>query len=404
MKSSVPNCNVSRKAPKFPYLILKSVTKMIYLDYAAATPVDERVLEAMLPYYRERFYNPSATYLPAEQVAGELNEARAKVAHWLGARPSEVIFTAGGTEANNLAIQGVMRQFPDGNIVTSAIEHDSVLETARRYDCREVGVKPDGTIDLQALEAAIDDKTVLVSIIYASNEIGTIQPLRDVAEIIIKKRAERSELPLYFHTDACQAANYLDIHATRLGVDMLTLNGGKIYGPKQSGVLYVSSKVILEPLILGGGQERNLRSGTENVAQAVGLAAALDLVQTDRQAETHRLQRLQAKFITELETKLPEVVINGSRKKRLPNNVHVTFPGIDNERLLIQLEERGILAAAGSACSASSDEPSHVLKAIGLSEADAQSSLRFTMGRATTEAEVTTTTETLKRLIIATRL
>lgn len=400
------------------------MTDMIYLDYAAATPVDERVLAAMRPYYTELFYNPSATYLPAKQVAGELHDARAKVAHWLGARPSEIIFTAGGTEANNLAIQGIMQQYPDGNIVTSGIEHDSVLETARRYDCREVGVGADGTVDLAALEAAIDDKTVLVSIIYASNEIGTIQPVADIAQIIKTKRAARVQAPgtrqqaqgassalqpalsslepaypLYFHTDACQAANYLDLHVARLGIDMLTLNGGKIYGPKQSGALYVASHVALQALIVGGGQERNLRSGTENVAQAVGLATALELVQTDRQAEAQRLQQLQAKFMAELEREIPSSIINGSRKRRLPNNVHVTFPDVDNERLLIELEEQGILAAAGSACSASSDEPSHVLKAIGLSDANAQSSLRFSMGRSTTAADIEAVVAALKALV-----
>jgi cysteine desulfurase len=378
------------------------MTDFIYLDHAAATPVDERVLEAMLPYYREQFYNPSATYLPARAVAAKLNEARASVAHWLGARPSEIIFTAGGTEANNLAIQGVMNQYPDGNVVVSSIEHDSVLLPAHEYDCREVGVTADGTIDLQALEAAIDDRTVLVSIIYASNEIGTIQPLRDVAAILERKRAERQigkDYPLYFHTDACQATNYLDLQVARLGVDLLTINGGKIYGPKQSGALYVSSQVVLNPIIRGGGQERNLRSGTENVAQSVGLAKALDLTQQARHDETKRLQALQESFFKALEQQIPDCIINGSRKKRLPNNIHVTFPGVDNERLLIQLEEQGILAAAGSACSASSDEPSHVLKAIGLSDETAQSSIRFTMGQTTTETQLTEVIASLQQLI-----
>ncbi|MGH7241235.1 MAG: cysteine desulfurase family protein, partial [Candidatus Saccharimonadales bacterium] len=294
-----------------------------------------------------------------------------------------------GTEANNLAIQGIMARFPEGNMVVSAIEHDSVLVPAARYDCRQVGVQPDGTIDLSALVAAIDEHTVLVSVMYANNEVGTIEPLKDVAAAIERVRAERqNKLPLYLHTDACQAANYLDLHVSRLGVDLLTLNGGKIYGPKQSGVLYVGAHVELQPQVLGGGQERGLRSGTENVAQSVGLATALELTQAMRRTETERLQELQRYFFAGIKETLPRAVVNGSRKKRLPNNLHTTLPGIDNERLLMQLDEAGILAAAGSACSASDEEPSHVLRAMGVSEADAQSSLRFTMGRQTTKAAI----------------
>jgi len=374
----------------------------IYLDYAAATPVDERVLQAMVPFWQEQFYNPSAGYLAARRVAQALDAARARVAHWLGARPSEIIFTAGGTEANNLAIQGTARQFPGTNVVVSAIEHDSVLAPARQYECREAGVLPDGTVDIERLNKLIDEQTVLVSIMYANNEVGTIEPIAEITKLVKQIRDERrrtgNNLPLYVHTDAAQAANYLDLHASRLGVDMLTLNGGKIYGPKQSGVLFVKGGVLLQPLLFGGGQERNVRSGTENVAQSVGLAAALDIAQAMRRAETDRLQVLQTEFFEKITEALPAVVINGSRKKRLPNNVHLTIPGQDNERLLMQLDEAGILAAAGSACSASDEEPSHVLKAMGVSDADAQASLRFTLGRATTAADIDRVVATLRRL------
>ena len=374
------------------------MSEPIYLDHAAATPLGARVLEAMQPYFAERFYNPSATYLVAKGVAKDLAAARTSVAGQLGAKPSEIIFTAGGTEANNLAIQGIMRQYPDATVVVSGVEHDSVIAPAAQYSCRIIGVQADGTVDLPSLEAAIDETTVLVSVMYANNEVGTIQPLKDVAEIIKRKRAERktgnreqgteNELPLYLHTDACQAANYLDLHVSRLGVDMMTLNGGKIYGPKQSGVLYVGSHVQLWPLILGGGQERGLRSGTENVAQVIGLAKALELAAEMRSAETKRLQELQRYFFAEIEKALPKAVVNGSRKKRLPNNLHVTIPGSDNERLLMQLDEAGILGAAGSACAASDEEPSHVLRAMGIEAADAQASLRLTMGRGTTQAQL----------------
>lgn len=358
-----------------------------YLDHAAATPVDPSVLEAMRPYWQEKFFNPSATYSAALEVKKALSEARAVVAHWFGARSSEIIFTAGGTEANNLAVHGVMQQFPEANLVVSAIEHESVLVPARRYNCREAAVGADGRLDLDDLRRKVDDKTVLISVMYANNEIGTVQPIREIAKLVSEIRRQRGTegLPLYLHTDACQAANYLDLHVARLGVDLMSVNGGKIYGPKQSGALYVKASARLQPLIDGGGQERGLRSGTENVPAIIGLAAALDKAQSTRHQEAKRLYDIQQYFFKLLEKSLPAAKINGSLKHRLPNNIHLTIPGQDNERLIIQLDEAGIMAAAGSACSASNEEPSHVLRAIGLSDAKARASLRLTMGRGTTE-------------------
>jgi cysteine desulfurase len=359
----------------------------IYLDYAAATPMDPAVQAAMQPYFTERFFNPSATYLAANSVRKDLEAARARAAYWLGARPAEIVFTAGGTEANNLAIRGVLSQFPDGTIVTTAIEHESVLATARAHDYREAPVTPDGIVDVDKLVSLIDDSTVLVSVMYANNEVGTVQPIRQIAREIAKIRLARrsagNKRPLYLHT-------------ARLGVDLLTINAGKIYGPKQVGALFVSSKVRLTPQVLGGGQERGLRSGTENVAGAVGLAAALDIVQERRHSEIIRLQALQRLFIEELAAAIPDVTVNGSQRTRLPNNVHITIPGADNERLIFQLDDAGILCAAGSACSADSGEPSHVLRAMGLSDAAARASLRFTMGRSTTAAQVRATVEKLQ--------
>lgn len=373
----------------------------IYLDHAAATPVDPSVLKAMEPYFSDQFYNPSATYYAARQAHQALDEARAGVAHWLGARPSEIVFTAGGSEANNLALHGIMRRYPDGNIVVSAIEHESVLEPAQDYDCREAAVDQDGRLDLKDLVAKIDDKTVMVSIMYANNEVGTVQPIREISKLIGRVRAARGAegRPLILHTDAAQASNYLDLHVARLGVDLMTINGGKIYGPKQSGALYIKAGLELQPLVQGGGQERGLRSGTESLASAVGLAAALDLAQNTRHDEARRLEQLQQLFFKLLEEKIPNLVINGSRKWRLPNNVHITIPSTDNERVLFALDEKGIMAAAGSACSASNEEPSHVLQAMGVSELDAQASLRLTMGRSTTEAQVRQTVETLAGLL-----
>lgn len=362
------------------------------MDYAAATPVDGRVLSEMTPYFSEKFFNPSALYLDAKDVKVEIENARSKVANILGAKPGEIIYTAGGTEANNLAIAGIMNQYPDGNIVISSIEHPSVLEPARQYDCREVKVDKTGVIDLVDLEAKIDDKTILVSVMYANNEIGTLQPLREVAAVLQKVRSQRTlkgnDKSLLLHADACQAANYLDLHVARLGVDLMTLNGGKIYGPKQTGVLFVKTGVVLKPQILGGGQEKGARSGTENVAGAVGFTKALEIAQKMRKEEVSRLLKIQDEFISGLKKRFPNCTINGSKKSKLPNNISVTIPAIDNERVVMELDERGVQCAVGSACSVSKDEPSHVLKAIGLTENQAQSTLRFSMGRSTTKNDI----------------
>lgn len=381
------------------------MSEPIYLDYAAATPLAPEAFVVMFPYFRDKFYNPSATYLAAIDIKKDLETARASVAGQLGTRPREIIFTAGGSEANNLAIRGVLEAFPGKKIVTSSIEHDSVLITTQHYAHAFAPVNSQGQLDVAATEALIDDNTVLVSCMLVNNEVGTIQPITKLAGVIEGIRAKRktagNTLPLYLHTDACQAGLYLDLHVSRLGVDMMTLNGGKIYGPKQSGILFIKNGVQLHPQILGGGQERGMRSGTENVAFAVGFAWALSAAQANRHQEGKRVSDLQRQFITGLQTAIPSVIINGSVKNRLPNNVHVTFPGQDNERLLFALDEQGIMAAAGSACSASSDEPSHVLKAMGISEQDAQSSLRFSMGHDTTSEAIERVIAVLSELVSA---
>lgn len=354
--------------------------------------MDARVFEAMRPYMMERFYNPSATYMPALDVRKDIEAARARLSVILGSRPSEIIFTAGGTEANNLVIKGVMGQYPDSNLVVSAIEHESVLEPARTFLYKEAPVSAKGIVDIEKLTALIDNKTVLVSVMYANNEVGSIQPVHQIAlamqEIRRQRQKDGNKCPLYLHTDAAQAAAYLDLHAARLGVDFMTINGGKLYGPKQTGLVFAASHTRFTPQILGGGQERGLRSGTENVAGMIGLVTALELVQKRRHKETGRLQELQHLFFNLLEEEIPSVIFNGSRQNRLPNNVHLTIPGTDNERILIALDDAGILCAAGSACSASNEEPSHVLRAMGLSDAEAQASLRFSMGLSTDEAAV----------------
>lgn len=380
----------------------------IYLDHAAATPTDPRVLAEMKPYFSENFYNPSATYMAAKSVKADLDKARESVAFWLGTRPGNIIFTAGGTEANNLALFGVAQNFPDSHIVSSELEHESILNPLNRLENTGnshtlVSPNPDGVIAVDRITKAITEKTVLVSIMYANNEIGTVQNIKKISAEVAKIRKDRqksgNKLPIYLHTDACQAAAYLDLHVASIGVDMMTLNGGKIYGPKQSGILFVSSQVKLNPQIFGGGQEHGMRSGTENVAGSIGFASALNLVQSDRTSERIRLQKLQSLFVNELTKSIPGITINGSIQHRLPNNVHVTIPNTDNERLVFSLDEVGVQCAAGSACSASNDEPSHVLKSLGLSDITAQSSLRFSMGKQTTETDVRNAVLALAKIV-----
>ena len=366
--------------------------KPIYLDYAAATPLDERVLAAMQPYFSAAFYNPAATYLAAQDVHKAVEAARSRVALLLGARASEILFLPGATAANRHALESIMRRFPGKKMLASAVEHPSVLHLLREYGGSEIPVGPDGVVNLDALRQLIDDDVVLVSVMYANNEMGAIQPLQDIGRLLLEARDQRRKagnpLPLYFMTDATQAANYLDLHVSRLGVDFMVLNGGKVYGPKQTAVLYARA-----------GLDLQAQGGTENVPGIIGCALALDIAQNSRQAEVERLKGLQKLFFDLLAAKIPKAVINGSLKHRLPNNVHVTIPGEDNERLLMALDEAGIMAAAGSACMASSEEPSHVLKAMGVSDTDAQASLRFTMGRQTTEDDIRRTVDILASLV-----
>lgn len=376
--------------------------KTIYLDHAAATPLDPRVLTKMQPYLTDQFYNPSALYLKAKKVRNDVEDARIRVAKVLAARPREIIFTAGATEANNIAIHGVMSTFPKAKVLVSAIEHDSVLEIAQQYNHARIPVDNFGVVQLEKLRKLITPDVVLVSIMYANNEIGTIQNLSAISKILAEVKAERQKsknpLPLYFHSDGAQAPNVLPLLVKNYGVDMLSLNGGKIYGPKQSGALYVATGIELEPLIYGGGQEFGLRSGTENVAGIVGFSFALEKAAKKRAAEARRLEALRHVFAQGLTSHIPTAVIT-TQSGVLHNIVHITIPGIDNERIMMELDEAGIMCAVGSACSASSDEPSHVLTAIGMSDEQAQTSLRFTMGRSTTEEDITRVVAELASLV-----
>jgi len=378
----------------------------IYLDYAAATPVDIIAKKAMEPYLTDVFYNPSAIYQPARDVRKAVECARATIASVLGSKDQEIIFTAGGTEANNLAVHGIMRRFPQGNIVVSGIEHESVLIPAKNYDCKIAKVKQNGIIDLNNLKELIDDNTVLVSVMYANNEVGTIQPIKEIASFIAEQRIMRAQkaansnpLPIYLHTDACQASNYLDLHVSRLCVDLMTVNGGKIYAPKQSGALYINKSVELLPLIEGGGQELNLRSGTENVASIIAFATMLQKVQNERKVESQRIKSLSNTLFARLSQNIPAIIMNGDVKRRLPNNINFCIPNTDGELLTMQLDHAGLMAATGSACAASNDEPSHVLMAMGLGTDRANSSLRITLGRQTTEDDVHAAAEILTEVL-----
>ncbi len=372
--------------------------KQVYLDYAAATPMDPKVAQAMAPYLSDQFYNPSAMYLSAQTVRRHIDEARHDIAKILGAKSSEIIFTSGATEANNLAIRGI----GDG-IIISAIEHESVLAPAIELRAKIAPVDNKGILILPELEKLIEDSTNLISVIMVSNELGTLQPITQIAELIKNVRADRLsrgiDNPLYLHTDAAQAANFFELNVSRLGVDMMTINGSKLYGPKQTGILYVRAGVKLQPQITGGGQEFGLRSGTENVAGVIGLAEALMIAHKMRGGEVARLQELRTEFIARLEKSVPQIVFNGHAKKAAPHIVNVLLPGQDAERLMMELDEQGIMTAVGSACSAADEEPSHVLRAIGLTEAEARACLRFSFGRQTTSAELEKATIFLSRLI-----
>lgn len=366
--------------------------KIYYFDHAAATPLEPVVLEAMLPFLRYEYANPSSLYSAARHTRAAIEHSRAKIAALIGAKPTEIVFTSGGTESNNLAIQGVLRANPGSHWVTTAIEHDAVLQNAKHqsrfgHDVTVVAVGEAGIVDSKAMAGSIRDDTVLVSVMYANNEIGTIQPVGDIVRrvkaIRAQRRASGNLLPLYVHTDAVQAAQYLSLHVDRLGIDLMSINGSKLYGPKGTGVLYLRHTTSIEPLMYGGGQERERRSGTENVGGIVGLANAMEIADSIRESEAARLAALRDNLLARLRVKLPDLIVNGDTKRRLPNNLNITIPGADGESLILYLDGRGFLASTGSACSTGNLDPSHVLLAIGRSPQQANCSVRLSLGRAT---------------------
>lgn len=355
---------------------------MSYLDAAATTPVRRDVLEAMWPYLTTVFGNPASRHEVGEAAARGLDAARRGVAEVLGARPAEITFTSGGTEGANTAIKGLALAAPRGrHVIVSSIEHPAVLESARwlgklGYEITELGVDSDGRVAPDALGTALRPDTTLVSIQYANNEVGTIQPIAELTAA-----ARTYDVP--FHTDAVQAAGWLDLDIERLGVQALSISGHKLGAPKGVGVLYVRRRTPIEPLIHGGGQQRGLRSGTEDVAGAVGMATALLLA---RAADADAVRSRRDAFITRVEHELPCARLTGHRHERLPGHASFVLPGISGESVLLDLERHGVICSSGSACAAGSDEPSHVLTAMGIPAEIAQTALRFTF-----EAEVTDT-------------
>ena len=363
---------------------------MIYLDAAATTPLRRDVLERMWPYLGPDFGNPSSHHEVGESAKRALDEARADVARVLGCRAGEITFTSGGTESDNAAIKGIALANPRGrHLVTSSIEHPAVLESVRflgrlGFEVTILDVDATGLVDPGALAAALRDETTLVSIQYANNEVGTIQPIAGLSALTRAKGVP-------FHTDAVQAAGWLDLDVGRLGVQAMSISGHKLSAPKGIGILYVGRRTPLEPLLHGGGQESGRRSGTENVASAVGMSAALGLAGGDS-SETVGLRD---RFIKRVLAEVPDAQLTGHPTRRLPGTASFVFPGTSGEAILLELESRGIVCSSGSACAAGSDEPSHVLTAMDFSGPVAQTAVRFTFGRDTSAEDLDTAADEL---------
>ena len=373
--------------------------KNIYMDNSATTPVKEEVLEAMLPYFTEKYGNPSSIYKLASASKVAVENARDQVAKALGAQSKEIYFTAGGSESDNWAIKGVAyNQKKNGNhIITTKIEHHAVLHTCeylekQGFEVTYLDVDEFGMINLNDLKNAITDKTILISIIYANNEIGTIQPIKEIGEIA-------KERGVLFHTDAVQAIGHIKIDVKELNIDLLSLSAHKFYGPKGIGALYIRQGVRIDPLIAGGGQERNKRAGTENVPSIVGLGKAIELATENIEAHNAKLIHLRDRLIEKIEATIPNVRLNGPRTERLPNNVNFCFEFIEGESLLLSLDLVGIMGSSGSACTSGTLDPSHVLLGIGLPHEIAHGSLRLSLGDFNTEEEVDYVVEKLGEIV-----
>ena len=368
--------------------------KMIYLDHAATTPVRPEVLEAALPFFTSSYGNPSSIYTLAQEARKATDEARESVARILGARTSEIVFTSGGTESDNAALKGAafaLRHLGN-HIITTTIEHHAVLHTCHQleqfgFEVTYLPVDEYGLVDPDEVVRAIGDRTIMVSVMLANNEIGTIEPVPEISSLVRQQAMLRNQT-IIMHTDAVQGAGFLDLDVKSLGVDMMSLSAHKIHGFKGTGVLYIKRNTPFEPQIMGGGQERERRSGTENVPGIVAMGEALRLAAEERESVYRHCLRLRDRIAEGLMDSVEDIHLNGHPTQRLPNNANICFEGVEGEPILLGLDFAGIAASSGSACSSASLEPSHVLTAIGRSAAQAQGSLRLTLGRDNTDEDV----------------
>ena len=373
--------------------------KRIYLDHAATTPTHPEVVEAMLPYFTDAFGNPSNPYSLGQEAKAAVEEARDKIAHLIGAQSEEIIFTSGGTEADNFAIKGVAyaRQHKGNHIITTSIEHHAVLEPCKflerqGFKVTYLPVDKSGLVDPEEIKRAITNKTILISVMHANNEVGTIEPIVEIGKIAKEKE-------IYFHTDAVQTVGHIPMNVDEFEVDLLAMSAHKLYGPKGVGALYVRQGTRITPFMHGGGQERGHRASTENVPAIVGFGTAAEIAQREIDKEVESLIPLRDKFIQGLFERIAQIHLNGHPWQRLPNNVNVSIEFVEGESLLISLDLEGIVASSGSACSSDALEPSHVLLALGLPGELARGSLRFSLGRGTTEEEVGRVLEVLPRIV-----
>ena len=377
---------------------------MIYLDHAAATPVSEKALKAMLPYFSEQFYNPSAAYLPAVEIRHAYENAKDEIAHVIGAKGADLVMTSGATESINLAFS-LIPTGSDAEVLISAVEHAAVLENAKRAgNYQIIDVDNNGRILIKDLRNKLTPKTQFISICLASSELGTIQPISEVATIVHEERTRRAiageNTPLYFHCDASQGLGVMEVKLNRMGVDLLTINAAKVYGPKGVGALYVGHNVRLQPLTVGGGQEMGLRSGTENVPAVIGFATAITEAEKHINSERKRLMDLKVKLHRLLED-LPNIKYLGNIKTQLAGFMPICLPGLDAERIIFALEDRGICISTGAACAASKGVKSPTLRAIGLSDEEIAGSLRITMGKLNTEEDIVEFSKNLHEVVAA---
>ncbi len=375
--------------------------KKVYLDNAATTAVDPRVMKAMQPYFSDKYGNPSSVHSFGQEASETVGKARRQAAKFLGAKQEEIIFNSGATEGNNTVIKTVPKILKEkggrDHIITSAVEHHCVLDSAKAMEKEGfrltiLPVNKQGIVETKSLEDGIDDKTALVSIMYANNEIGAIQPITKLAAIAKKHGAK-------FHTDAVQAANYLDCNVDKLGVDYLTLSAHKFYGPKGIGLLYKRQRAPLGQYMSGGAQENHLRAGTLNVPGIVGMGAAIELVSKEQAKRSANAQELRDRLLTGIKKAVPEVFLNGDRENRLPNNVNVTIKYVEGEGMLMSLDMEGIACSTGSACSSGSLEASHVILALGVPKEFSHGSLRFTIGQDNTKDDIDHVIEVLPKIV-----